>query len=390
MNNKIKNYLVIIAYVILTTGLVVCSIENIQSPWNVMFLSFAIILFFTIRELIIDKRRKKLYLLYILVQTVIIFLLGKFNGGTSFVLFYLVMIYDVVFELDNKYSLVYSIILYMLTFYINYYKFKSRDIVGVYKLEFYNLMIYFFVVTILYLLRYICNINNKLEIAKDKLSIKNIELEDSFEKIREAYKKNEDYIITNTRNRFAREIHDTVGHTLTTALVEMEASKVLMDKNSEQASNKLISALSQVRKGLRQVRTSVRQLDKSEVNYYNEVIELIKNTILHTNVIIRYDIEDFNIEKEIVKRCVFRSLQEGLSNGIRHGAATAFVFKLKYDNNFLKFSLENNGKGLSNFKKGFGLNAMEERVKEANGTMSIFSDVDEGFNLYIKFKDSDK
>lgn len=386
MNNKIKNYLVIIAYVILTTGFVVCSIENIGDPWNVMFLSFDIILLFTIRELITDKRRKKLYLLYILVQTVLIFALGKFNGGTSFVLFYIVMIYDVVFELHSKWSLIYAIILYMLTFYIDYYKFKSGDIVGVYKLEFYNFMIYFFVVTILYLLRYICDINNKLEITKDKLSVKNIELEDSFEKIREAYKKNEDYIITDTRNKFAREIHDTVGHTLTTALVEMEASKVLMNENNERASSKLASALDQVRKGLRQVRTSVRQLDKGQVNYYNEVIELIKNTILHTNVVIRYDIDDFNNEKEIVKRCVFRALQEGLSNGIRHGGATAFLFKLKYDNNLLKFSLENNGKGLSNFKKGFGLNAMEERVKEANGTMSIFSDVDEGFNIYINFK----
>lgn len=386
MNNKIKNYLVIIAYIILTTGLFVCSIENIEKPWKAMFLSFVIILLFTLRQIIIDKQRRKLYFLYILVQTVLIFVLGKFNNGTSFPLFYLVMIYDVIFESENKYPLIYSIMLYIITFYIDYDKFKSGDIVGVYKLEFYTLVIYFFTVTILYLLRYICDINNKLEIAKDKLSIKNIELEDSFEKIREAYKKNEDYIIMDTRNRFAREIHDTVGHTLTTALVEMEASKVLMNENKDNASEKLASALDQVRKGLRQVRTSVRALDRSEVNYYNEIIELIKNTILHTNVVIRYDIDDFNNEKEIVKRCIFRALQEGISNGIRHGAATAFVFKVKYNNDFLSFSLENNGKGLSNFKKGFGLNAMEERVKEANGTLSIFTDINEGFNIYLKFK----
>lgn len=386
MNNKIKDYLVIIAYIILTTGLLVCSIENIEKPWKAMFLSFVIILLFTLRQLIADKQREKLYFLYVLVQTVLIFVLGKFNNGTSFPLFYLVMIYDVIFESQNKYPLIYSSMLYGITFYIDYDKFKSGDIVGVYKLEFYTLVIYFFTVTILYLLRYICDINNRLEIARDKLSIKNIELEDSFEKIREAYKKNEDYIIMDTRTRFAREIHDTVGHTLTTALVEMEASKVLMNENKDNASEKLSSALDQVRKGLRQVRTSVRALDRSEVNYYNEIIELIKNTILHTNVVIRYDIDNFNSEQEIVKRCIFRALEEGISNGIRHGAATAFVFKLKYNNDFLRFSLENNGRGLSNFKKGFGLNAMEERVKEANGTISIFTDINEGFNIYLRFK----
>ncbi|MFL0250197.1 sensor histidine kinase [Clostridium neuense] len=386
MNNKIKNYLVIIAYIILTTGLLVCSIEDIENPWNTMFFSFAIILIFTIRQIIGEGQRKKLYILYVLVQTALIFMLGQIDNGTSFVLFYFVIIYDVIFRVYGIYSLFYSGMLYALTFYINYCKFKGIGIVTVYKLEFYNFVIYFFVVTILYLLKYICNINNKLEAAKDGLSIKNIELEASFEKIREAYRKNEDYIVMDTKNRLAREIHDTVGHTLTTALVEMEASKVLMEEDKKEASNKLTSALEQVRKGLRQVRTSVRALDKSQINYYNEVIELIKNTILHTNVIIRYDIDDFNGEKEIVKRCIFRALQEGISNGIRHGAATAFLFKLKYDKELLRFSLENNGKGLSNFKKGFGLTAMEERVKEANGSLDIFTDIDEGFNIYINFE----
>lgn len=50
MNNKIKGYLVTIAYVILTIELVTCFIQNIQNPWQAMFLCMAIIGLFTVRQ----------------------------------------------------------------------------------------------------------------------------------------------------------------------------------------------------------------------------------------------------------------------------------------------------------------------------------------------------
>lgn len=332
--------------------------------------------------------------MYVLIETFLIFVLGRYNDGTSFVAFYFVIIYDVIFELQDFYFLPFTIGFYLLTSYINYIKFNGKSIVSFYTLEFNNFILFSSVIIITYLLKYICSINGKLEETSSKLSVKNIQLEDSFENIKKAYEKNEDYIVLNTRNSFAREIHDTVGHTLTTALVEMEASKVLMNENKSGAYDKLDSSINQVRKGLRQVRTSVRNFDKQNINYYNEVIELINNTILHTEVAIRYDIDDFKGEDELVKRCIFRALQEGISNGIRHGDATAFLFKLKYKENMLKFSLENNGKGISHFQKGFGLKAMEERAKEANGTLHIMTDIGEGFNIYIDFniggKSSDK
>ncbi|PJI09302.1 MULTISPECIES: sensor histidine kinase [Clostridium] len=386
MNNKIKGYLVTIAYVILTIELVTCFVQNIQNPWQAMFLCMAIIGLFTVRQIaLIGKEFSKLYFVYVLIETLLIFILGKYNDGTSFVVFYFVIIYDVIFELQGFYFLPFSIGFYLLTSYINYIKFNGRSIVSFYTLEFNNFILFSFVIIITYLLKYICSINGKLEDTSSKLSIKNIQLEDSFENIKKAYEKNEDYIVLNTRNSFAREIHDTVGHTLTTALVEMEASKVLMNENKIGAYDKLDSSINQVRKGLRQVRTSVRNFDKQDIDYYNEVIELINNTILHTEVAIRYDIDDFKGEDELVKRCIFRALQEGISNGIRHGEATAFLFKLKYKGNMLKFSLENNGKGISHFQKGFGLKAMEERVKEANGILNIMTDIGEGFNIYIDF-----
>ncbi|WP_234117986.1 sensor histidine kinase [Clostridium hydrogenum] len=387
MNAKIENYLIIIAYVILTIALFTCAVENIESPWIVIFISLGIIAIFTLRQIVIAKNMyNKIYYVYICVQVVLIFILSLVSSGTWFILFYFVIIYDFIFEKEGFSFIFFAILCYCLSLVGSYCNVNESEVLNFYSLAFYNLVLFSFTTTIVYLLKYICRTNDKLQIAKNQLSIKNIELRQYIENMRQAYEKNEDYLVLNERNKFAREIHDTVGHTLTTALVEMEASKVLMEKSEQEAEIKLDSALEQVRRGLKEVRTSVRALGEAKIDYYNEVIELIKNSILHADVAIRYDIDDFSNENEITKRCIFRALQEGITNGIRHGAATAFLFKLKYDKNFLRFSLENNGKGMTQIQKGFGLKAMEERVREANGVLNIITDIDEGFNIYINFK----
>lgn len=387
MNTKIENYLIIIEYVILTVALFTCAVENIENPWIVIFMSLGVIAIFTLRQIVISENMyNKIYYVYICVQVVLIFILSLVSRGTWFILFYFVIIYDFIFEKEGFSFIFFAILCYCLSLVGSYCNVNESEVLNFYSLAFYNLVLFSFTTTIVYLLKYICRTNDKLESAKNQLSIKNIELRQYIENMRQAYEKNEDYLVLNERNKFAREIHDTVGHTLTTALVEMEASRVLMEKGEQEAEIKLDSALEQVRKGLKEVRTSVRALGEFKIDYYNEVIELIKNSILHADVAIRYDIDDFSNENEITKRCIFRALQEGITNGIRHGIATAFLFKLKYDKNFLRFSLENNGKGMTQIQKGFGLKAMEERAREANGILNIITDIDEGFNIYINFK----
>jgi signal transduction histidine kinase len=56
---------------------------------------------------------------------------------------------------------------------------------------------------------------------------------------------------------------------------------------------------------------------------------------------------------------------------------------LDYQNVNLKFSLQDNGKGTPAFVKGFGLTAMEERVKELGGILQMQSVPGEGFNISI-------
>lgn len=388
MKKKIEYYLVIIAYALLVSGLLFSSSENIRSPWITIYTSLVIIASFTAKQLIIELKgmwKAAFYSLAIL-DFILIVYISLFTKGTSFKIYYFVLMYQLVFNIKKSRAVCLSVVFFIADMAANYMKTGITDMAGFIKYEFYNFPAYLMVMIILLLLKYITDVNKNLSEAQKELNIKNIQLNEAYNNMKEAYRKNEDYLIMKEKNKLAREIHDTVGHTLTTALVEMEASQVLNTDNRSLASQKLELAIKQVRKGLNEVRNSVSALNNDiEKDYYKCLTELIEDTKKHTGIAVRCDIDDISSESNELKKCIYRSLQEGMTNSIRHGEATALLFKLKYEGDYLNFSLEDNGKGCSYYRKGFGINAMEERVREFSGKLEIMTEPGEGFNIYIKF-----
>ncbi len=86
----------------------------------------------------------------------------------------------------------------------------------------------------------------------------------------------------------------------------------------------------------------------------------------------------------MIEITLYRALQEGLTNGIRHGFSTHFQFSLTYQADLIRFRLSDNGKTHSPIIPGFGLNAMKERVLDVNGELSVsHHDSTSGFTLDI-------
>jgi signal transduction histidine kinase len=165
----------------------------------------------------------------------------------------------------------------------------------------------------------------------------------------------------------------------------MEAGERLMKIDSELAAEKIKLAKGQVRKGLGDIRESVRTLQEGrEILEFGPSIKvLIDETTQHGDVFIKYEIGELPKLTSQQEKAIYRALQEGLTNGIKHGKSTAFIFKLKYDNNCVKFFLEDNGQGKDKIVQGFGLTAMEQRVKEAGGIFFITSKSGEGCCINI-------
>ncbi|MDT8861169.1 sensor histidine kinase [Alkalihalobacillus sp. MEB130] len=185
------------------------------------------------------------------------------------------------------------------------------------------------------------------------------------------------------RNQLIRDIHDTVGHTLTTIIVQIEAGKRLIKKDPLSAVAKLDASQQQVRTGLDDIRRILKIIKTAELsdNFLDSIRQLIANTEKTTGVTIETEIVLNGTFTSQLRHVLFRALQEGLTNGIRHGQSNSFIFKL-YDSNVnVHFYLKDNGNSPEEFEMGLGLTAMKERVDELGGTFEL--DTADGFTIHI-------
>lgn len=212
-------------------------------------------------------------------------------------------------------------------------------------------------------------------------------LDQAYDRLKKANRELEEKTLIEERVRISREIHDTIGHTLTTALVGMEASKQLvLHHQTEQAIDKLDQVKQQVKKSLEDIRKSVRTLHekKSFVHFKDSLTALINETMKYSEVDIKYTIPQLPPLSPQKELAIYRALQEGLTNGIRHGQAQQFKFSLFEENDHLHFLLIDNGNMPKNWRYGFGLTSMMERVHSLEGALEITRNQYGGCQLYIR------
>ncbi|MDF2713948.1 MAG: sensor histidine kinase [Paenibacillus sp.] len=177
------------------------------------------------------------------------------------------------------------------------------------------------------------------------------------------------------RTRISREIHDSVGHTLTSALTGLQTAAHAIEKSRYPLALEMIGRTREnILAGLDDVRTSVHLLREDYPGHrlIPELLELIDTTIKQTDVEIVFDIDKSMPElSPMIEIALYRALQEGLTNGIRHGISTVFHFSLTCDAEHIRFVLTDNGKPPLQIVYGFGLNAMRERVEDVGGTMRL-------------------
>lgn len=181
---------------------------------------------------------------------------------------------------------------------------------------------------------------------------------------------------TKERNRLAREIHDTLGHTLTGLSVGIDAAMMIVDVNSEMTKKQLSILSETARQGLTDVRRSVEKLRPDALERYSLRVALEKMIVdfeMVSNITIKFVFHLKNLalnadEEEVI----YRIVQEGMTNAIRHGHAKNVFISFALENNKLLIIIEDDGKGCENFEYGFGLHHMEERIHILHGKLRAY------------------
>ncbi|MCH3920161.1 MAG: sensor histidine kinase [Sphaerochaeta sp.] len=179
---------------------------------------------------------------------------------------------------------------------------------------------------------------------------------------------------TRERNRLAREIHDSLGHSLTGISVGIDACLAIIDKDKEGAKKQLQTISNVAKDGIADVRLSVSSLRADAVERYplrERISRMVQRIHNATGVDIVLVFRDPFVVESYEENALFRLVQEGVTNAIRHGKATRIDILFGVEADKLVITVKDNGVGCVSFVPGFGLLNMQERIKMLHGNISF-------------------
>lgn len=203
--------------------------------------------------------------------------------------------------------------------------------------------------------------------TNQELKLVNIQLEHYISQSEETVKMRE-------RNRLAREIHDTVGHSLTAISAGLDACKELLQVDINKL-DKQLTALSGISKEvLLQVRRSVKHLRPDtlgELTLNEGILKLARDISNITNTEVHFACTGNGTLTPAQENVLYRTVQESITNSVKHGKATLVNIHLDISRHGALLTVLDNGTGCSHIIPGTGLLGLQERANEFNGSLEI-------------------
>ncbi|WP_058304303.1 sensor histidine kinase [Gorillibacterium timonense] len=175
------------------------------------------------------------------------------------------------------------------------------------------------------------------------------------------------------RVRIARDLHDTLGHTLSLITLKSQLVEKLIAKNPERAAQEARDIEQTSRAALRQVRelvSNMRALTITEELASSTDILDAAGITLRTNY--PGDLSAVNgLTQNILGLCI----KEAVTNIVKHSGAKECLIQVKLSPSLITLSIEDDGFGLGSkpHSNGNGIKGMQERLALIEGTLEIGS-----------------
>jgi len=199
------------------------------------------------------------------------------------------------------------------------------------------------------------------------------------------------------RENISRNIHNSVGHSITAAVMTLDAADMLYDVKPEDARKKMNEANERIRGSLESIRQAVRVLDSEtdgviasdlKAAMKDIVKEFVMDTSIEADELYQELPDEVNVSHEH-SEFLTGVLMELLTNGVKHGTATYFKVVLKGDAGHIRLSVEDNGNSDYNvensqlkLQQGFGLKKIVSYVQRCGGEATFANE--DGFKAVVE------
>ena len=175
-------------------------------------------------------------------------------------------------------------------------------------------------------------------------------------------------------------LHDKLGHNINGSVYQLEAVKVLMEKEPETSKKRIQAVIDQLRGGMDEIRVILRK--ERPKKYKLAVLQLEK---------LCEDCRLKGVEAELVtegemKKIPERYLEvildnayEAVSNSMKYARCSKIKISVHVLNQVIRCSISDNGVGCREVIDGMGISGMRKRVREVSGILDF--ETEAGFTI---------
>jgi len=193
------------------------------------------------------------------------------------------------------------------------------------------------------------------------------------------------------RGRIARELHDNAGQSLAGILLNLELAERHLGVVGSEALTRLARSKELASQALEQIRRISHELDPpewAEMDLGSAVEWLVDSMGLRNTLNVQ--IGEMSVRKDLsaaIKTLLYRALQEGLTNVVRHSGASRVQIQLAADE-VARLVLEDDGRGFNPSgprpaRGGIGLTSIRRRVEALGGKFELAAAPGQGVRLSL-------
>lgn len=200
------------------------------------------------------------------------------------------------------------------------------------------------------------------------------------------------------RKRLSREIHDGPAQMMAHVLMRSDLiERVYREKGIDQALKELHDLKSNVRNALSEVRRIIYDLRPMALDDLGVVPTLKKylSTVEEYNSGVTIHFQSIGVDRRLspdIEVSLFRLVQEGVNNAIKHALPQEIWVKLEWRADKVNVVVKDNGTGFDKNKmakgQSFGIIGMQERLELLRGTMKVSTELHKGstFLFQVPYK----
>ena len=184
------------------------------------------------------------------------------------------------------------------------------------------------------------------------------------------------------RARLSQTLHDKLGHNINGSVYQLEAVKLLMEKDPEKARSMIQAVIDQLRSGMDEIRAILRNKRPEKHRLAAVQLEKLCEDCRSKGIEAEFvTVGDLSAVPDNYLDIILDNSFEAVSNSFKYSKCTKISISIHVMNKVVRCTVRDNGAGCMDVRDGMGISGMRRRIRRVNGILEIESDIGMGFSV---------